>query len=161
MKTRLTVFLLVFALCPVLQADLDIREITPRKALLLGWTVVAHDREDYVSFTVQLPASFLSQKRTAYLSVRHERELITSCILGLHKSRAGDRYEFAVSKQYLRDSLFELGQAASTISNGESYRMHLIRFVATDDKDPQQKDSTDGQAPPPDNAPAEAESGEE
>lgn len=148
MKTKLTVFLLVFALCPVLRADIAIREITPDKAQQLGWKIEVHEEEDYISFTVQLPASLLSQKGTAHLSVWHDRELITSCILGLHKRRAGDRYEFAVSKKYLRDrdSIFELGPEASTFDfdDAESYRVYLTKFVATDDKDPQQKDATDG-----------------
>ncbi len=130
MKTKLTVFLLVFAVCPVLRADTDTREITPEKAQELGWKIEVREEEGYVAFTLQLPASLLSQKRTAGLSVWHDRELITSCILGLHKRQAGDRYEFAVSKKYLRDSQFELGPKASSTFDAVTYRVHLAKFVA-------------------------------
>ena len=135
MKTKLTVIILVLCSCSILNADLDIREIGPVKAGQLGWKVDVHERKEYVQFTVQLPADLLSQGRTAHLSVWHERKLATSCILGLHKRRQGSRYEFAVAKQYLVGSTFELGLAPTVVA-GESYRMRLNKFTNQEKKKP-------------------------
>jgi len=144
MKTTLAVAILVFCSCSDLRADLDIREITPAKAQQLGWKVEVHEKKEYVQFTVQPPPVLLSQGRTAHLSVRHKRKLVTSCILGLHKRRQGHRYEFSVSKQYLLGSAFELGRDP-TVDAGECYRMRLGKFANQEKKEsgPQQPPERD------------------
>jgi len=125
---------------------LDIREITPVKAEQLGWKVEVHEKEDYVQFTVQPPVFLMSEGRTAHLSVWHEGKLMTSCILGLHKMRQGSRYEFAVSKQHLADSVFELGQDPTSLTDdSESYRIRLSKFISSKKKEsgPQQRPERD------------------
>ena len=137
---------MVLCICSILRADLQIRDITPDKAKQLGWKVEVHEKEDYVQFTVQPQALLLSQGRTAHLSVWHERKLIISCILGFHKRRHGDRYEFAVSKQYFADSVFELGQDATSLTDdSESYRIRLSKFISSKKKEsgPQQRPERD------------------
>jgi hypothetical protein len=135
MKTGISAILLLCS-CVAAWADLDIREITPAKAKELGWKIEVHEKKEYVQFTVQPPAALLSQGRMAYLSVRHERKLITSCILGLHKRRQGSRYEFAVSKQYLTDSTLEIGLDPTVLKGGESYRIRLHKFADQGKKEP-------------------------
>ena len=133
MKTQLTVAILVLGSCSVLRADLDIREINPGNARGLGWKVKVEDEQDYVRFTVQPPGAVLAQGRIAHLGVWHGRKLITSCILGLHKRKQGSRYQFAVSKQFLTDLVFEVGPVPALLA-GESYRIHLRKFTGSKKK---------------------------
>ncbi len=128
MKTRLAAAFLFLGSCSALRADLDIREITPDLVEMLGWKVEAHEKEGYVQFTLQLPARLLSDGRTAHLSVWRDRHLVTACILGLHKRKDGDRYEFSVSRQYLKDSSFELGPKGLD-EDGQYYRVYLRKFA--------------------------------
>ena len=127
MNTPLRVAVLLLCSCSALRADLDIEEITPDKAEQLGWTITVRETEKYVAFP-EPPAALISQGRTAHLSVRHNRKLVVSCLLGLHERRSGDRYELAVARQYLQNSRFELSRAAAS-RDGESYRIHLHKFL--------------------------------
>lgn len=113
---------------------MDIREVTPTSAATSGWKVEVHQEAEYVRFTVQLPEPLLAQVATAYLGIWQDRKLITSCILGLHKRRDGDRYEFALARQYLDGALFELGMKDEFAGGNVSFRMPLVAFVPQKDK---------------------------
>jgi hypothetical protein len=132
MKTQLTT-MVIFCSCLVARGDLDIREITLANTEKLGWKILVDEEENYVRFRLQPSAVLLAEGRTAHLGVWQDDTLITSCILGLHKRREGDRYEFAVSKKYLTDSVFEIGRAPRN-DDGESYRVYLRKIVSPQKK---------------------------
>jgi hypothetical protein len=129
MKTKMaTIFMLCLSLSA--WADLDIRGITPAKAKQLGWKIETHAKEEYMTFTVQPPNTLLNQKRSAHLSVRDGRKMISTSLLGLQEFRGSQRYVFSVSRNYLKDSVFELGPDEESITHSTtSFRIHLNDFV--------------------------------
>ena len=106
------------------------KHITPGKAKELGWKIEVHQKKDYIQFTVQPPASLIAQRRDAHLSVRDERKMISTSLLGLQEFRGAKRYVFAVSQQYLKDSVLELGPNDESLKDETtSFRIHLHKFV--------------------------------
>jgi hypothetical protein len=129
MKTRIAAILILCS-CVIAWADLDIRDITPANAKELGWKIEVHQKKGYIQFTVQPLSSLVTERRDAHLSVRDARKMIFTSLLGVQDYRGAKRYVFAVSQQYLEDSVFELGPNDESLKDETtSYRIHLYKFV--------------------------------
>jgi len=129
------ILVVLLALCPLLKADMDVRQLTREKARQLGWKIETYKGDGYVGFAVRPPSKLLAENRSAHLGVYRGRKLIVSCPLGLNRLGDGARYQFAVSEEHLPDATFELSPASKLLGEStEGWRLRLSEFAVPNEE---------------------------